>query len=143
MCYPDDVHEDEVPAKPYTAEMAQDEEILANLIAATQPAAGVRRKIATGRGWGAWAYNKDIMDEQVGPACAVGVGLLYRGVTIKTDPISEFAVLYGVSEEYAEGVSSGFEGFSDYSGAADQSFTPDYLRGYAVGKAVADALLDG
>lgn len=78
--------------------------------------------------------------------CAIGAGVLYAGIPpeeiVGSSAISQFMAKYAVSENYAIGVSDGFEGpgggvcYGVYS-----SSSPDYLRGYAVGEIVAREVL--
>lgn len=71
-----------------------------------------------------------------GPVCAVGAGILFKTSGAPTDSgssLKRFAEFYGVSWEYACGVSHGFEQMHDSEGE-------DARRGYVVGAAVRDAL---
>lgn len=92
-----------------------------------------------GQGWG----SAD------GPCCAVGAGVLYAGLAPNNHPISDglalnsnylvgadraFADHYGVSLDFAWGLSNGFEGQSG------DSIDEDYLRGRAAGQRIFQAL---
>jgi hypothetical protein len=133
----------DVPSTPYTAEIEQDELILAAIIAGgvasgrkVMPATTGSRPAQEGHtnsfGVSAWA------DPQ-GPCCAVGAGILYAGIDPETvsriGSCSSFADAYGVSYGFASGVSDGFEGGDrEWSDRA----TPIYDRGVAVGSAAYD-----
>lgn len=84
-------------------------------------------------------------------ACAVGAGLLYRGVDDgEGEALEKFAALYDVSKNFAIGVSDGFEGDTsatigwdpreDESLFDDPNVERDYERGWAVGSAIRTAV---
>lgn len=75
--------------------------------------------------------------EQQRPCCAVGLGVIFHGITLTSDPLRDFAYKYDVTYEYARGVSAGFEGHSRWR---DQEL--DWNRGYDVGLAAYRALVD-
>lgn len=81
-------------------------------------------------------YPVDMDDpEETYPCCAVGAGLLFCGLGRSCDkgsPLPRFAAQYRVSEDYAWGVSNGFEDALEDHGALGD----DYTRGYSVGRAV-------
>ena len=119
-------------------ERLQDEEILASILAAAGGA--VARRVEPT--WeSATAFDSG---HEHGPACAVGAAILYRFGETRGD-LSTFARLYEVTENYAAGVSDGFE---DNLGTAHHLYgntelmrsRADYQRGYAVGASVRDAL---
>lgn len=86
--------------------------------------------------------------------CAVGAGLLYRGVDIShrhVDALEMFADLYEIPYNCAEGVSDGFEGSIGTTNGQDSWMDRvddgeideqdyDYMRGWAIGAAIADIL---
>lgn len=85
--------------------------------------------------------------------CAVGAGLLYRGVRLMPghDAIEAFAALYEVPYNCAEGISDGFEGSIGMTNGQDSwndridvgeidEDEPDYVRGWTIGAAIANAL---
>lgn len=103
-----------------------------------------KRTLRTGQ----WGLNRrtprnavkfvDLDDpEETYQCCAVGAGLLFRGLArgdsfYEESPCSMFAEAYGVSIEYAVGVSDGFE---DALVSRDND---DYTRGLAVGAEIAE-----
>ncbi len=121
----------------------QDELILAAIIAGgmasgrrVAPALCGRRPCQPGHrnGYG-------VMDESEsdGPCCAVGAGVLFSGVTVTSDALKCFAGEYGVTADYAQGVSSGFENdsWANYGGDVFD-VGHDVSRGIAVGSAAWD-----
>jgi hypothetical protein len=119
--------------KPYTAEIEQDEMILASIIAGgvasgrkvAPSMSGYRpEQVGHGHGYGHMGTGAD------GPCCAVGAGVLFTGFkSAGYDAPNVFASAYGVTRDYALGVSAAFEG-------ADDRFSEE--RGVAVGSAAYD-----
>lgn len=77
-----------------------------------------------------------------GPACAVGMGLLFGSAEIRGrllddpdyDALDAFVEIHGVRRDFASGISDGFEG-GHICGERMRTMTRDYARGYAVGVA--------
>lgn len=81
--------------------------------------------------------------EAAGPCCAVGAAVLYQNLG-PTRPgngnaCSLMTQLYGVSHEYAEGVSYGFECPIHQNSYGSE----DFARGYQVGKAAFEEIYGG
>lgn len=132
------------PLKLTKKQCVKDEQVLAAIIAAkhacgrdVQPANPHDGQRGSGNGFGLRSNQVD------GPCCAVGAGVLYRGLEFNdySDPIYVFAEAYEVSPEYAMGVSLGFE----FEMAHDVDLEKkDYQRGFEVGKAAFEILcMDG
>lgn len=123
-------------------EALKDEQILAKIIAGGMASGrkilpdGLRRARGSSNMWG--VTPRDVPE---GPACAVGAGCLYAGITTVGDPVLAFAAYYGVSEAYAWGVSDGFENpcprvpGSGYGGPTGKRNDKEYHRGALVGGA--------
>lgn len=113
-----------------------DEEILAAIVQAALT--DKRIQILANNPWGFVGAQK----HGVYPCCAIAAGAIYAGLHPE-DPglvINEFARRYRVTEQYACGVSDGFEAAIGITSDCDKDH-PDYIRGWAVGSAVATAVL--
>lgn len=78
-------------------------------------------------------------------ACAVGAGVLFRNLDTGflsnawTGAGSLFADYYGVSEDFADGVSAGFEGYVWTE--EEWTYKPeDYKAGFDLGQTIAEAV---
>lgn len=121
----------------------KDEQVLAAILAGAKACGRkVLPHFSSMNGFGVESYR-----DARGPCCAVGVGVLYAGVTVNrndNNPVPEaFARAYGVSAEYAMAVSSGFENaYSSSDLLYERSL--DERRGSEVGRAAFQILcLDG
>ena len=134
------------PKRLTKAQRLQDEQVLAAIIAAG-PCLGRVVKPANTHD-GVTGHGNGFGHRTNGACCAVGAGVLYRGIASKDlfnrHACSAFAELYGVSCAYAEGVSAGFESslVSDPHSLGYGSYAEgdDAARGLAVGRAAFVAL---
>ena len=107
----------------------RDERILAEIIAWAEGHPNTVRPRT-----GQWLQLRDGQVDPDGPCCAVGAGLLYRGIDAREYLASSsgteiFARKYGVSEAFAQGVDNGFEDRTLFG----SNRTDDYARGLSVG----------
>lgn len=119
--------------------LSRAEEILGTILSA---AATGERKIKRGNFFGSEKQDDGTI---VGSYCAIGLGLIYQGITPAQfrnfDGSTEtFAAHYGCSEAFAGGVSSGFEGFEGFEGYSPV-VDPDFLLGLQVGEIIAEITL--
>lgn len=119
-----------------TKEQEFDERLVAKIIAAAESSGALIRPAPSRHEmrFGVGVKNEHYVAD--GPVCAIGAGVLYRGVSQSLDlPDEDFMKMHRVSYAYVCGVSDGFECDSGtieyiYRGGAD------YARGVAVGEAV-------
>ncbi len=114
----------------------KDEQILAAILAAAHVCGRSVRPDNSHDGVMGSGNAFGIRRQQIdGPACAVGAGVLYSGIAIDDSERSLFAMAYGVTVEYADGISDGFENSLD-GDAVDNGYRDvNYIRGYHVGQA--------
>lgn len=118
-------------------ECLQDELILAAIIAGGMasgrkvlPSLPGRRRGQVGhRNYFGVTYN----DDPSGPCCAIGAGVLFFDLDQQHSATQSFVSHYRVSDDYAFGVSAGFEGQDLFDGSST-----DRIRGYSVGAAAYD-----
>lgn len=118
-----------------------DEQILAAIV----QAAMTDKRIAISSGGG---FIRPREEDGNWACCAISAGALYAGcrpADLHYSAVKAFAAKYGVSNQYAIGVSDGFEGecgiTNGYGYSDKEQSHPDYIRGWAVGSAVASAVL--
>lgn len=122
-----------------------DEEIVGHILAAAGAGLKVERTACSAT----YSRSGFASNEPDGPCCAIGAGLLYAGIErdqLHTDTCETFAKKYGVSLACAIGISDGFEDRVGCTYSYEKHHITNlcankgYVRGFAIGNAVAEAL---